>query len=515
MFTIFTAGGVRKCFVILGLLGSGLLLSSCGGGGAAVLLSGVGSGGTGLVQGFVVGFGSVFIDGNEYATTAATIQQYSDQGYQSGYQNALLKLGQRVEASIDSTGTAVVTATVIPALSGPVTLAAAQDSSGDEWAMVCGQWIRIVSSATHTPLGLTTVLAGVSNVGTTLSPQLVVGNEVEVHGAWSWDAAHNAYVLVASRVEVLSATPLTSNVLVGGVVSAMPATNEVELNTTSGGTILQGTLPAGLTVNQSVTAWINRSVWNAWPGGSTPLPAAIINAASLAIPSGSSNQKAQLSGLVSNYNAAANTATIQGTVVTFPAGTKVGDGDYIKLTGLVSAGVLSDTTVDQENSVGEVVTPQTIQVLGTTNGINWNAGGAVTFVLQGTSVTAPAGTYSTCTTMTPLTTVSVIVTGTVPSPGQPVVASSVTCTAVTAPPSGSVSDFHGTIQSVNASGSTLVLGNEDHAFTVNWSATTYIDPALGPAGPGWSAQHVEVMGTLNGGTLTATVIRLDSRGTND
>ncbi|MDE2260823.1 MAG: hypothetical protein KGK17_10930 [Betaproteobacteria bacterium] len=514
MLTIFSAGRVRKYFATLGLLGSGLLLSSCGGGAAAVLLSGVGSGGTGLVQGLVVGFGSVFIDGNEYTTTTATIQQDNDQGIP---QNALLKLGQRVQASIDSTGTAIVTATVIPSLSGPVTLAATQDSSGDEWARVCGQWIRIVSSATHTPLGLTTVLSGVNNVGTTLSPQLGVGNEVEVHGVWSWDVAHNAYVLVASRVEVLSATPLTSNVLVGGVVSAAPTSNEVALNASSGGTILQGTLPAGLKVGQSVSAWVDRSTWNNWPGGGTPLPAATISAASLAVPSGSSNQKAQLSGLVSNYSAATNTATVQGTVVTLPTGAKVGDGDYIKLTGLVSAGVLSDTTVDQENSVGTVVTPQTIQVLGTTNGINWNAGGAITFVLQGTSVTAPEGTYASCAALTSLTTVSVTVTGTVPSPGQPVVASLVTCTAVAAPPSGSVSDFHGTIQpgSVSTGGTSLILGNEDNAFTVNWTATTYIDPALGPVGSGWSAQHVEVMGTLNGATLTAMVIRLDAHGTND
>ncbi|MHB8353406.1 MAG: hypothetical protein ACYDCF_03090 [Burkholderiales bacterium] len=515
MLNILSVGSTRKFLVVLCLLGSGAMLSSCGGGGAAVLLSGVGSGGTGVVQGLVLGFGSVFIDGKEYATTTAAVVQDDDQGYP---QNALLKLGQRVQANLDSTGTAVVQATIIPSLAGPVTLAATQDSTGDWWARVCGQWIRIVSNATHTPMGVTTVLAGASNAGSTLTPQLALGNEVEVHGAWSWDVTHNAYVLVASRVDVLSATPLTTSLLLGGVAGTlMPASNEVMLNASTGGTILQGTLPFGLQPGQSITAWVNRGTWNTWGGGNTPLQAATISAAGLTAQSGTTRQ-AQLSGLISNYSAATNTATVQGTVVTLPAGTRAGDGDYIKLTGIVSGSTLTETTVDQENAVGATVTPQTIQVLGTTNGVNWSAGGTLTFVLQGTSVSAQSDRYPSCAGLSASTTVSVTVTGTVNAPGQPVSATLVTCTAVTAPPSGSVADFHGPIQpgSVNANSSTLQLRNEDKLLTVNWSpTTTYIDPALGPVGSGWDGQAVEVMGTLNGTTMTATVIRLDSGGTND
>ncbi len=515
MLNILSLHSTRKFLAAFCLLGSGVLLTSCGGGGAAVLLSGVGSGGTGVVQGLVLGFGSVFIDGKEYTTTTATIQQDDSQG---NPQNALLKLGQRVQASLDSTGTAVVTATVIPSLSGPVTLAATQDSTGDWWAQVCGQWIRIVSNATHTPLGVTTVLAGVNNVGTTLSPQLAPGNEVEVHGAWSWDATYNAYVLVASRVEVLSATPLTSSLLLGGMVGTLLTSNEVMLNASTAGTILQGTLPSGLQPGQSITAWVNRGTWNSWAGGNTPLQAATINTAALTALSGTT-QQAQLSGLVSNYSAATNQARVQGTVVTLPVGTRVSDGDYIKLTGMISGGALTGTTVDQENAVGATVTPQTIQVLGTTNGVNWSAGGTIAFVLQGTSVTAQPGTtgLGSCAGLNSLNTVSVTVTGTVTAPGQPVTANVINCTAVSAPPSGSVSDFHGTILSgsVSASGSTLMLRNEDNVLTVNWTSTTYIDPALGAVGSGWEGQDVEVMGTLNGTTMTATVIRLGSHGTND
>ncbi len=518
MSKILTASCMRKLLASLCLIGSGVLLSSCGGGGAAAL-AGVGSGGTGLVQGLVVGFGSVFIDGKEYTTTSATIQQDDDQGQA---QNALLKLGERVQATIDSTGTAVVTATVIPSLSGPVTLAASADASGDLWAKVNGQWIRIVTSATHTPLGLTTVLAGVNNVGATLSPNLAVGNEVEVHGVWTWTqvpANGYSYVLVASRVEVLPATASNNNILLGGVVVALPTNNQVTLNAASGGITLQGTLPSGLAVGQSVSAWVTRAAWNNWvnAGGNTPLTPLTLSIASLTPTTGSTNKQAQLSGLVSNYNAAAHTATVQGTLVTLPAGTSVADGDYIRLTGQAGTGTLSQTTVDDERSATSSVTAQTIKVQGTTNGINWSAGGTINFVLQSTSVTAAPGTYSDallpCTGYTSSNTVYVVVKGQVPAPGQPVVADSVTCSVT--PPSDSVTDFHGTIQSVDTAHNTLSLINDGKVLTVGWTATTFVDPALVALG-NWIGQGVEVMGTLSGtSAMTATVIRLDSGGTND
>ncbi len=491
----------------LWLLAGALVLASCGGG-AAALISGVGSGGTGLVEGIVVGFGSVFINGTEYATTNATVQEDNDLGQP---QVALLKLGQRVRATIDNAGTAVVTATVIPSLSGPVTMAATPDANGDWWAQVLGQWVHIVSVATNTPLGLTTVIAGTS--GSTPTPQLLPGNEVEVHGLWVWDATHNAYVVVASRVEILSLTPLTGNVLLSGVVTALPASGQVMVNSTPGGTILQGVVPAGVTVGQSVSAWVPRNVWMAWNGGNAPLSASLISQANLASQAGSNTTNAQLSGFVSNYNPATGTASVQGMTVTLPAGKHVGDGDYIELSGQVNSGILTQTTVDQEMSATGSVTPQNIQVLGTTNGISWSGGGAVSFILQGTSVTAPSGTYASCENLGALDTASLAVTGTVPAPGQPVIATSVACTPVTAPPVGSVSDFHGTIQSATAT--TASLQNEDHLWTITWSASTYIDPALGSAGTGWNGQQVEVIGTLSGSTLAATAIRVYGHGTND
>lgn len=490
------------------LLGGWLLLVSCGGGG---LIAGVGSGGTGVVEGIVLGFGSVFIDGKEYATTTATVSQDDSSGVA---RNSLLKLGQRVRATIDSSGATVVTATVIPALSGPIAANATQDGSGDWWISVAGQWVHIVSAATHTPLGLTTVLNGpaLSSAG-----NLSAGNEVEVHGVWSWDAAHNANVLVASRVEVLSPTPLTGSILVGGVVVGLPSLTQVQINAATNGTILQGTLPAGIAVGQTVSAWVSRSTWTGWSGGATPLAASPIASSSLGSQPASSNQKAQLSGLASNYNATNNTAVIQGTTVTLPAGTRVADGDYLKVTGQVVGGEITQATIEQDNSASAPVTPQPIQVLGTTNGINWSAGGTIAFVLQGTSVSAPMGTYASCANLTASGTETITATGYVSAPGQPVVATSVTCAPVNTAPAGTAVDYHGTIVagSVSAASNSLLILNEGVNVSVTWNASTYLDPGLGPVSAAWSGQSVEVVGTHSGSTLLVTSIRLARTSTND
>lgn len=496
---------VMRFIAALFLLGGTLFLSSCGGG-AAALLAGVGSGGTGLVEGIVVGFGSVFIDGKEYSTTNATVEQDNDLGQP---QVALLKLGQRVRASIDSSGAAVITATVIPSLSGPVTSAAVQDATtGDWWLQVLGQWVRVVSTATNTPLGLTTVLSGLGTSSLSAS-QLIAGSEVEVHGTWVSDTAHNAYVLVASRVEILSSP--STYVLIGGVITQLPATNQVMINA-SPGTVLQGPVPSGTVVGETISAWVPRSTWSSWAGGTNPLAVASLGQANLMAQTGTSSQNAQLSGLVSSYNPATHVARVQGTLVQLPASYNVGDGDYIRVSGQVTATGMSTSTVDDLQVAGSVQA-QTIQVMGTTNGIDWSAGGPVTFILQGTTITAASGTYPTCAGLTATSTAVVSASGSVPAPGQPVVASSVTCTAVTTPPSGSVSDFKGTILSVSASGNTLVMQNEENQLTVTWTASTYIDPALGSV-PG-VGQSVEVYGTLSGSTLSATAIRSRNSGTND
>ncbi|MDE2344113.1 MAG: hypothetical protein KGL63_12125 [Betaproteobacteria bacterium] len=487
------------------LLGGTLALSSCGGG-AGAILAGVGSGGTGLVEGVVVGFGSVFIDGKEYATTNATVEQDNDLGQP---QVALLKLGQRVRATIDSTGAAVITATVIPSLSGPVTSTAVQDATtGDWWLQVLGQWVRVVSTATNTPLGLTTVLAG-NGASAPSASQLITGSEVEVHGTWVLDTAHNAYVLVASRVEILPSA--SSYVLVGGVVTQLPSSNQVMINANPG-MVLQGAVPAGTVVGETISAWVPRSTWNNWAGGSAPLGVASLGQANLVAQTGSGSQSAQLSGLVSNYNPSTHVARVQGTLVQLPASYNVEDGDYIRISGQVGSNGISTSNVEDLQAAGSVQ-PQTIQVSGTTNGINWGAGGTVSFILQGTTITAAAGTYPGCTGLMASSTAVVSVSGSVPAPGQPVVAASVTCTAVTTPPTGSVSDFKGTILSVSAGGNTLVMQNEEHQLTVTWSSGTYIDPILGIVPS--VGQSVEVYGTLSGSTLAATAIRSRNSGTND
>ena len=74
---------VGACFRRLLLIAGLGLLASCGGGGIADLAGGVGSGGSGLAEGTVTGFGSVIVDGvvfddtftlGDFARLAALLQ---------------------------------------------------------------------------------------------------------------------------------------------------------------------------------------------------------------------------------------------------------------------------------------------------------------------------------------------------------------------------------------------------------------------------------------------------------
>jgi hypothetical protein len=494
----------------IGVMACAFLLSSCGGGGAAALLSGVGSGGTGFVEGLVVGFGSVFVDGTEFSVNNATIVEQEVGGVS---QKEMFKLGERVRVTLDSTGTSIVSATIIDQLTGPVTSSAVQDPTGDWWMQVAGQWVRVVSTASNTPVGLVTVLSAHDYPSPASPGNLVAGNEVEVYGMWAWDASHNAYVLVASRVEETSLTPTTSNVLMGGVVVALPGSGQIQLNASSTGTIVQGALPTDVAVGKMVTAIVSRSLWNAWAGGTTPLPATSITVSDLATQSSASTgASAVLSGFVTNFNATNNTAVVQGSTVVLPAGTTVGDGDYLRVSGVVSNGTISGSKVENDSKSGTAASPQTIQVIATTNGINWSAGGTVNFLLQGTAISAAAGTYPTCATLTAANMATVTVTGYAPIPGQPVTANSVTCSTTA---SSAVTDYKGTIVSVNPAAFSLTFSNEGSTLNVVWNSNTYLDSALGTVGSGWNGQSVEVIGTLSGTTLTATVIRSDATATND
>ncbi len=531
---------------LLGLLGLCTFLSSCGGGGVAALLNsaGVGSGGTGVVQGLVTGFGSVFIDGTEYLTTTSTTIDQEDSAGQAI--TGLLKLGDRVQATLDASGNATAV-TILPALSGPLTLSPVLDATtGDWWAQIDGQWVRIVTAAANTPLGITTVLSGCTLVNPSYSATLPIadclgqmgpGNEVEAHGTWVLDGTHNAWILVASRLEITATTPSAiAPVHLGGIVTSInAAASQVTLNAGSGagstGITLQGVLPSSLATGQTLSAWVARNIWNSASSGQG-IPATLITNTSLSANT-AGQAVAQISGLISNYNPTNNTALVQGTLVTLPSSYQgnIGDGDYVRLTGALSGSGLNaaalygshqteDHYVTLSNAASNM---QLVEIKGSTN--SWAGPIAQTFTLQGTAISTNTSTlYTGCSGLSSNTLVFLDVLGT-SAPGQPVTASSINCKAPsTSSNADLVTDLRGTVSNLSgstASGTlTLTPFNESGTtVTVNWTANTFIDPGLLDPATGslimTNGQSLDIIGALSNGLLSATVIRPYQSGSKD
>ncbi|MFM1855482.1 MAG: hypothetical protein RLZ83_791 [Pseudomonadota bacterium] len=225
-------GSVRRLRWLASALAASLLIA-CGGG--IDLAGGVGSGGSGLAEGTITGFGSVIVDGTRYDDSAAQVLVEDEGGQKQG---TAMQLGQRVRLALDAEGKATQIE-VLPQLLGPVT-AAAQDG----WLRVAGQWVRVSDD---------TVLVdhdGASNVP--------LGEEVEVHGTWQADDTRGV-VLMAAMLRSRSAAA-AAPVLVGGVVHAVDGAT-ITLGAAQGSRL---TLPPGAQVpaiGEAVGLWVSRAAW--------------------------------------------------------------------------------------------------------------------------------------------------------------------------------------------------------------------------------------------------------------
>lgn len=219
-------------------------LWSCGGGGDT-MAGGVGSGGTGVAEGNISGFGSVIIDGVTYDDSAATVQTQDATG-------ALVatdaRLGQRVRLSHDGQGKAQAIE-VLPQLLGPVTQAPA-----DGWIRVLDQWVQLDAD---------TVLADYAQ-----SSEVGLGDEVQVHGTWE-QQADRGMVLHATRLERRAAAEASAPLLVSGFAQSTDASaGTFRLNRANG---LLIAAPGGVplpNVGQGVAVWVARGDWSR-----SPLPA--------------------------------------------------------------------------------------------------------------------------------------------------------------------------------------------------------------------------------------------------
>ncbi|GMT46440.1 MAG: hypothetical protein IEMM0007_0006 [bacterium] len=189
MLNVGLKSGWKSLVVVLLALG---LLGSCSGGGGD--LAGGGISGTGVYNGVITGFGSVFVNGVEFSTTGAAITAND-----TGVTEADLDVGMKVR--VEASGTNALSITFDPEVIGPVQ---SIDTVNDQ-IVVMGQTVLIQG---------TTIFKGVGNL-----LDLVAGDTVVVSGFF--DAAGNI------RAVFIELKALTSGEEVKGVVSAFDAVSRV------------------------------------------------------------------------------------------------------------------------------------------------------------------------------------------------------------------------------------------------------------------------------------------------
>lgn len=229
-----TFPGHQKALRAMALLLVTSFLLACGGG---TSLSGVGSGGSGIAEGSISGFGSVIVNGVEYDDSNAVSQTEDSAGTKT---LSAAKLGQRVRVTQSKDGVAD-TIEILPLLRGPVTSAPAVSG----YIKVMGQWVQVVSASSTSATA--TVLDGYDSTAS-----IATDDAVEVHGVWQQDAAKGT-VLVASRVEKVTTS---DGVLISGQVTEV-SNGKLRLNN-SDVQIDAGSSPA-MPVGSQVTAWL--STW--------------------------------------------------------------------------------------------------------------------------------------------------------------------------------------------------------------------------------------------------------------
>lgn len=462
------------------------VLTACGGGGS-VDVAGVGSGGSGVASGSVTGFGSVIVDGVEYDDSAAAREVEGADGSKS---NAAVKLGQRVRV-LYSAGQMATRIEVQAQLVGPVTAAPGLDGV----LVVMGQRVRVVTGTADATQSSPTVLDGYASAA-----NIAAGDEVEVHGAWAYDSAAAANVLVATRIEKRADRP--DPVQLGGVVTAIDGTT-IRLNSAGGIQVRAASLPT-LAVGDVVRVWANRSALAVSPVLALRVATNSVSA-DLA-----GNASVSLSGLASHFDPATRTVEVQGVKVTLPPGMMV-DEDALARGGFVSVKLSGGGAMPMVSAVGQRSSGsdlgRTVEVKGVTRGVDWSAA-TVNFVLRSTAIQASSSVIAaSCRSVSASSDVLVDVRGTPSGAGAVVIASSVNCSESF---SGSPSaDYAGTLTAISTSARSLSLRERatGQIIAAVWDDKTYFEqlPASLPIG-----LRVEVEGVMDKGssTLRLSKVRL-------
>lgn len=482
------AAWLAHCCVVL--VFSAAILSACGGGAGngPDALAGVGTGGSGLAEGTVSGFGSVFVDGVEYDDASASVQQDDGTGVAV---NAELKLGQRVRLALD-TSNKVRSAIVLPQLVGPISQATGAGNS----FKVMGQEVR---------MGDNTVLAGFG------AAMPALGDELEVHGAWIYDSSSAGYVLAASRVEKLATAP--DPVQLSGIVQSISGLT-LRINSALGTAIQAGSLPPGLSAGRMVRVWVSRSAYVAGAGKTmfaSRLEDSTLGAADLA------EQSLRLGGPVAQYNVASRTLELQGVKVQLPAGLQVDEaalskGDFVALEVKRSGGALVATSLTLRAGAGGVSDlGQSVVLKAVTSGIDWSAT-PVRFSLRDVDVRASQLVVDvSCRQASANADLLIEVKGRLALATDTVVATEVHCTLMGNGSSagGATVSRIGSVSQINLLAKSFLLQTASGSITVKWDSQTYLPAEFTKHPESLTGQRVEVEGVNQTGSLRARKIKPD------
>lgn len=468
-------------------------LVACGGG-SVFSASGVGSGGTGVAEGTVTGFGSVIVDGTAYTESDAAVVSESESGE---YINTDVQLGQRVRLVYGQANGAEAASRieVLPQLRGPVTSPA--NLAGE--VMVMGQTVQVQSSATQSQ----TVLAGVS-----ATSNLALGDVVEVHGSWQRNSAGTRYQLVATRLEKLgtSTTSATTARLLSGVVhglSTSPSGSIWQLNAADGLGVVVASPPAGLSNGALVRLWLTPAALASQP--LQPLRMVLADLASTA----TGDTELRVSAQAASYTVATRTLEVQGVKLSLPS-TLVLDEDAMGKGGYVTVNLSRKNgqlqVVSAAVQSGATALTREIELKGVISGVNFSAR-PVVFALRGTTVQAAAAALDAECPAAGTGDVYLQVQGRMPVGSATLVASRVQCK----PQSPSVDatvEREGKVLSVNTALRVLVLqqgtGSEATTLTAVWDANSYFQQSPDKL-PGLT---VEIEGIQNGSQLRIRRVRL-------
>lgn len=450
-------------FLVVPALSALLLAWQLVGCGGTQMAGGVGSGGSGLAEGLVTGFGSVIVDGVAYSDSAATVERWGEAGV------AEAKLGQRVRVVLENgQATRIV---VLPQLIGEAV--SAPDAQGD--FVILGQRVRIVDSSTaDLPI---TVLEGLT--------QVKVGDALEVHGQWSRDNA-GRNVLIASRIEKRSVLP---DLLLLTAVLQSRSGNTLVLDDAAHTVVSAPGLAETVQSDALISLWLT--------------PQAVLSPGNVALPWIASRVE-----MASAQAESAATLELRGAVSASQPGRIWVQGVWVTLPGDVSNTLPSDGTPVQLKLIrnGAAWQASNLTLLRASNqpevelkgSLRWNSG-ASTIQLRGTTVQlAPNLLTGNCANLLQDEEVFISLKAQQRSQGQVPQTSQIECSRQI--PETSVQEAQGKLVSVDAVHKTLDVRVGNSTLSLDWNTNQTLMPPWAQLTAGLSVE-IEYQRSSTGLTL--------------